>query len=119
MPAPFAPPRARIGLNVPPGLTITTKVCEDYTSARKLPPGVWEEVEGALAEIEEAYGAKFADPANPMLLSVRSGAAVSMPGARGVCVCRSVPPRACPRPAPLAAMRSRSARRACSVAFRS
>eukprot|EP00887_Chlorella_sp_A99_P008081 scaffold12.g8081.t1 len=71
---------ARLGLRVPPGFTITTAVCEQfYSSGRQLPPGLWDEVQAALKEVEEAYGSKFADPTDPLLLSVRSGAAVSMP----------------------------------------
>ncbi|PRW32963.1 pyruvate phosphate dikinase [Chlorella sorokiniana] len=72
---------AHLGLNVPPGFTITTKVCQAfYEAGGKLPAGVWEDVLAAVKEVEEAYGAKFADPADPLLFSVRSGAAVSMPG---------------------------------------
>lgn len=72
---------AHLGLRIPPGFTITTKVCEEfYAEGQQLPPGLWDEVLAALKEVEEAYGAKFADPADPLLLSVRSGAAVSMPG---------------------------------------
>lgn len=68
---------ARIGLNVPPGLTITTETCQEFQAAGgKLPCGLWEEVVEGLTEVEQAYGAKFADPANPLLVSVRSGAAV-------------------------------------------
>lgn len=72
---------ARLGLNVPPGFTITTRVCQDfYKAGGRLPNGVWEEILAAVAEVEAAYGGKFADPADPLLFSVRSGAAVSMPG---------------------------------------
>ncbi|EFN51244.1 hypothetical protein CHLNCDRAFT_141269 [Chlorella variabilis] len=72
---------ARLGLNVPPGLTITTKVCQEfYKAGGKLPDGVWEDILAAVREVEAAYGAKFADPQDPLLFSVRSGAAVSMPG---------------------------------------
>lgn len=68
---------AKLGLNVPPGLTITTETCQEFQAGGgKLPCGLWEEVHEALAEVEQAYGAKFADPTNPMLVSVRSGAAV-------------------------------------------
>jgi len=72
---------ARLGLNVPPGFTITTRVCQDfYKAGGRLPNGCWEDIEAAVKEVEQAYGAKFADPADPLLFSVRSGAAVSMPG---------------------------------------
>eukprot|EP00884_Botryococcus_braunii_P021311 jgi/Botrbrau1/7864/Bobra.9_2s0040.1 len=72
---------ARIGLNVPPGFTIATSVCKDfYVSGGKLPESVWEEVLEALKATEEATGTSFGDAGNPLLVSVRSGAAVSMPG---------------------------------------
>ncbi|KAI3430449.1 hypothetical protein D9Q98_005044 [Chlorella vulgaris] len=72
---------ARLGLRVPPGFTITTKVCQEfYKAGGKLPDRVWNDILAAVAEVEAAYGAKFADPQNPLLFSVRSGAAVSMPG---------------------------------------
>lgn len=50
----------------------------------KLPEGVWEDILAAVKEVEAAYGAKFADPADPLLFSVRSGAAVSMPVSAGL-----------------------------------
>jgi pyruvate,orthophosphate dikinase len=53
---------------------------EFYEVGGKLSDGVWEEVLRAVREVEAAFGAKFADPQDPLLLSVRSGAAVSMPG---------------------------------------
>lgn len=72
---------ARIGLNVPPGLTITTECCEQfYKEGQNLPAGLWEEILETLSKVEEAYGAKFGDANDPLLVSVRSGAAVSMPG---------------------------------------
>lgn len=46
----------------------------------KLPAGLWEEISAGLKEVEDAYGGKFADPSDPLLVSVRSGAAISMPG---------------------------------------
>ena len=57
-------------------------MCADFVAAGgRLPEGMWErEIAGALAEVEAAWGARFADPADPLLFSVRSGAAVSMPG---------------------------------------
>jgi pyruvate,orthophosphate dikinase len=74
---------ARIGLNVPPGFTITTEECAATVAAGgTLPPGLWEEVEAALAATEAASGKIFgAAVADPLLLSVRSGAAL-----RCVCV---------------------------------
>ncbi|CAG9462449.1 unnamed protein product [Pedinophyceae sp. YPF-701] len=71
---------ARIGVNVPPGFTITTEVCEQFQQAGKVPEAVWRDVAHAMAELEDEMGMKFGDPSNPLLLSVRSGAALSMPG---------------------------------------
>ena len=70
-----------IGIPVPPGFTITTEVCQDYYAAdRKLPEAVKPQVEAALKEVEKQVGKKFGDAADPLLVSVRSGAALSMPG---------------------------------------
>ena len=66
------------GLPVPPGFTITTQACNAYFAAgKKLPAGLWEQVEANLARVERATGKKLGDPRNPLLVSVRSGAAVS------------------------------------------
>ena len=70
-----------LGLPVPPGFTITTEVCTwFYQNDRRYPDGLEAEVQVALKRIEEAAGARFGDPKNPLLVSVRSGARVSMPG---------------------------------------
>jgi pyruvate, orthophosphate dikinase len=70
-----------IGLPVPPGFTITTEVCDlYYKHDRKLPPGLMDEVATNVATLEKELGKKFGDNSNPLLVSVRSGAAVSMPG---------------------------------------
>lgn len=70
-----------LGLPVPPGFTITTEVCTwFYKNDRRYPDGLEAEVQVALKRIEEAVGARFGDPKNPLLVSVRSGARVSMPG---------------------------------------
>ncbi len=70
-----------IGLPVPPGFTITTEVCDlYYKSGRKLPAGLMEEVARNVAMLEKELGKKFGDTNDPLLVSVRSGAAVSMPG---------------------------------------
>jgi pyruvate, orthophosphate dikinase len=70
-----------IGIPVPPGFTITTLVCADYFDrGRSLPEEVRPQVEEALARMEQAAGKKFGNPADPLLVSVRSGAALSMPG---------------------------------------
>jgi len=66
---------------VPPGFTITTAACNAYFKAgKKLPPGLWQQVERGLAIVEKSKGRKLGDPTNPLLVSVRSGAAMSMPG---------------------------------------
>jgi pyruvate,orthophosphate dikinase len=69
-----------IGLPVPPGFTITTETCNEYLKLGKFPEGLWEEVMAALADVEKDMGKKLGDPANPLLVSVRSGAKFSMPG---------------------------------------
>ncbi len=71
----------RIGLPVPPGFTITTEACNAYLEAgNKFPEGMWDEALKALKEVETLTGKKFGDPANPLLVSCRSGAKFSMPG---------------------------------------
>ncbi len=72
---------ASLGLPVPPGFTITTEVCAwFYAHDRSYPPGLEDEVREALAGVEELTGMRFGDPERPLLVSVRSGAPVSMPG---------------------------------------
>ena len=72
---------ASIGLPVPPGFTITTEVCTAYyDNAEQFPAGLADEVASGIAHIEGLTGRTFGDPANPLLVSVRSGARVSMPG---------------------------------------
>ncbi|MFZ4406361.1 MAG: pyruvate, phosphate dikinase, partial [Paracraurococcus sp.] len=72
---------ASIGLPVPPGFTITTEVCTYYYDHQKqYPPELRDQVGAALALVETAVGAKFGDTQKPLLVSVRSGARVSMPG---------------------------------------
>jgi pyruvate,orthophosphate dikinase len=68
------------GLPVPPSFTITTEACVEYMDTGEFPPGMWEQTLEALQEIERETGKRFGDPANPLLVSVRSGAQVSMPG---------------------------------------
>ena len=69
------------GLPVPPGFTITTEACNDYFAAGEtLPAGLWEDVLAAIRDVERETGKGFGDPANPLLVSVRSGAKFSMPG---------------------------------------
>ena len=71
----------RIGLPVPPGFTITTEACNAYLAANEqFPEGMLEQAFTSLATLEEVSGKKFGDKDNPLLVSVRSGAAISMPG---------------------------------------
>jgi pyruvate,orthophosphate dikinase len=72
---------ASLGLPVPPGFTITTEVCTAYYKNRNdYPAGLEAQVASALAAVERKVGMKFGDTANPLLVSVRSGARASMPG---------------------------------------
>ncbi|HEY8437721.1 MAG TPA: pyruvate, phosphate dikinase, partial [Candidatus Limnocylindrales bacterium] len=69
------------GLPTPPGFTITTEACNDYfANGEQLPDGLWDDVLEAMNEVERRSGKGFGDPANPLLVSVRSGAKFSMPG---------------------------------------
>src|SRR5205823_2728494 len=71
----------RAGLPVPPGFTITTEACNAfYAQGRTFPDGMWEQALDALRTVERKTGKRFGDPANPLLVSVRSGAKFSMPG---------------------------------------
>jgi pyruvate,orthophosphate dikinase len=70
-----------LGLPVPPGFTITTEACGHYyDNGKSYPDELLDEVDQALARVEDQVGAKFGDPDNPLLVSVRSGARFSMPG---------------------------------------
>lgn len=69
-----------LGLPVPPGFTITTEVCNYFLTHGDYPAGYSDQLDERLAELETMMGKKFGDAANPLLVSVRSGAAVSMPG---------------------------------------
>ncbi len=72
---------SNIGLPVPPGFTVTTEACNAYFDAGKqFPEGLWDQVLEATKEVEKQAGKKLGDPANPLLVSCRSGARVSMPG---------------------------------------
>jgi pyruvate, orthophosphate dikinase len=71
----------QLGVPVPAGFTITTDACRAYIgSGGELPDGLEEEIDEHLARLEETTGKRFGDPDDPLLVSVRSGAAVSMPG---------------------------------------
>lgn len=70
-----------IGIPVPAGFTITTETCDlFYRNGKKWPQGLEEQIRANMAKLEKAMGAKFGDRDNPLLVSVRSGAAASMPG---------------------------------------
>jgi pyruvate,orthophosphate dikinase len=72
---------SRGGLPVPPGFTVTTEACNAYLAAgNKFPAGMWNQEVAALRQVEKQTGKKFGDPANPLLVSCRSGAKFSMPG---------------------------------------
>ncbi len=70
----------RIGLRTPPGFTITTEVCNFYFKNGKLPSGLWEDVQNSVKILEKKTGRVFGGEPKIMLVSVRSGAPVSMPG---------------------------------------
>ena len=71
----------QIGLPVPPGFVITTEASVEYLdSGNKLPPGLMDQIVAHLKEVERKTGKGFGNPENPLLVSVRSGAALSMPG---------------------------------------
>ena len=70
----------RLGLPVPPGFILTTDVCNAFLSSGKLEDGIIHEVGKAMTRLEEKTGKEFGSATNPLLVSVRSGAAVSMPG---------------------------------------
>jgi pyruvate, orthophosphate dikinase len=69
-----------LGLPVPPGFTISTEACRAYLEAGDLPDGLAEEIDAHLESLEKQMGRRLGDPGDPLLVSVRSGAAVSMPG---------------------------------------
>lgn len=71
-----------IGLSVPPGFTITTECCDKFCNnwGQTIHSEVWIQVVESISSIEESMGSNFGSPTNPLLLSVRSGAAISMPG---------------------------------------
>ena len=69
-----------LGLPVPPGFTITTDACQIYLATGARPGGLDTEIDDHLATLERAMGRRLGDPADPLLVSVRSGAKFSMPG---------------------------------------
>lgn len=72
----------QIGLNVPPGFVISTAACLEYldSASRELPAGIMDEVHAQMSKLETQTGKGFGDTENPLLVSVRSGSAMSMPG---------------------------------------
>ena len=71
----------RAGLPVPPGFVVTTEACNAFfANGKKFPDGLWDQVKEGLTELEKKVGKRFGDSKNPLLVSVRSGAAFSMPG---------------------------------------
>src|ERR671926_1525564 len=70
----------QLGVPVPAGFTITTDACRAYMREGGLPEGLEDEVAEHVARLEAKTGMRFGDPERPLLVSVRSGAAVSMPG---------------------------------------
>src|SRR5690349_24517595 len=71
---------SRIGLPVPPGFTITAQTCIEYQGLGGFPKGLQQDLVAAMADLERKGKARFGDAKNPLLVSVRSGAAISMPG---------------------------------------
>ena len=72
---------ANIGVPVPPGFTLTTAACNDYNKQNKqINEEMMQQIEENISKLESAMDKVFGDPSNPLLLSVRSGAAISMPG---------------------------------------
>lgn len=78
-----------LGLSVPPGFTITTECCDRYCKngdtdedgwGQALPSQLWNQIVASIEAVEQELGSEFGSPSNPLLLSVRSGAAISMPG---------------------------------------
>jgi pyruvate,orthophosphate dikinase len=70
----------KLGIPVPPGFTISADICTTYLEERKLPEALCNEVSAAMQKLEAATGRRFGDAADPLLVSVRSGAKFSMPG---------------------------------------
>src|SRR3970040_2069911 len=70
----------QIGLNVPPGFVVTTEACLAYLESNRLPDGLMDDIKGHMEALEKKTGKGFGSSRNPLLVSVRSGSAMSMPG---------------------------------------
>ncbi|OQY68501.1 MAG: pyruvate, phosphate dikinase, partial [Rhodocyclaceae bacterium UTPRO2] len=70
----------QIGLNVPPGFTVTTEACLAYLEKNQLPEGLMDDIKAHMQALEQKTGKGFGSAENPLLVSVRSGSAMSMPG---------------------------------------
>ena len=71
---------SRIGVDVPPGFTLTTAVCQSFEKNGEFPEAIWNDVEKAVKRIEKDMKKGYGNLENPLLFSCRSGAAISMPG---------------------------------------
>mmetsp|Transcript_50576 Transcript_50576/g.93508 ORF Transcript_50576/g.93508 Transcript_50576/m.93508 type:complete len:925 (-) Transcript_50576:171-2945(-) len=71
---------SKIGVDVPPGFTLTTPLCQVFAKENDLPAAIWENVRANVRRVEQDMGKKFGSKVNPLLFSCRSGAAISMPG---------------------------------------
>ena len=69
-----------LGAPVPAGFTVTTDACREVMRTGEVPDDLWRQVDEHVARLEETAGKRFGDPEDPLLVSVRSGAAISMPG---------------------------------------
>jgi len=69
-----------LGVPVPAGFTVTTDACREVMRSGDVPGDLWRQVDAHIAGLEGASGKRFGDPQDPLLVSVRSGAAISMPG---------------------------------------
>jgi len=76
-----------IGIDVPPGFTLTTPLCQVYQEHGDLPAELWTCVDAAIVQMEKDMGRQFGSDTNPLLVSCRSGAKVSMPGKYECCIC--------------------------------
>src|SRR3990172_2485352 len=70
----------RIGLKVPPGFTVTTEACLAYLEKNQLPGGLMDDIRSHMKALEKKTGKVFGSGENPLLVSVRAGSALSMPG---------------------------------------